>query len=109
MTKNGFKQLKSIETTSNKGLKTYIAMLTRARKDINTACPTVLLSGIISDDEEFRDHCWVKESKALRKLFINTTKSIIIEFRAKEKQYDYRNTGVIKKTLESITDIKVLG
>lgn len=115
-TKNGIKQLQVKQPKINKEeLSTYVAKISKNLKSITTGNPEVLLRSIIQDDDtEFRDHCWVSLNKDLNKVLssryaTNYGGSYVIQFKAKEKLYNYQNSGVMKRTLEHICDIKVLG
>lgn len=112
-TRNGIKRLQSKTVKVNKAeLTTYVAKVSRNFRN-NGGTKQVLLRGVMTDTEEFRDHCWVNESKSLMKALdtkhANNNKTYIVEFKAKEKSYNYQNTGVMKKTLDHICDIKILG
>ena len=80
------------------------------RRDVHTGAPKVLLTGVQTDSEDYRDHCWVEISPALQKAMrsMRPQKSFIIQFEATEKQYS-RPGAEIKRTLASIKQVKVLG
>ena len=114
-TKHGFRQLSSKDTrkVNKEELVTYTAMVSKNKRN-TFGTPTVLLRGVMTDNTEFRDHCWVRETPELFELL--ETKhasryqgSYIIEFKAKEKKYNYQMSGTIKDTLEHICEVKVLG
>lgn len=76
----------------------------------------VLLRGIQTADEDYRDHCWVELNSHLIKA-LSTHKyfklksgngSAIISFEADETSYNYRGEE-LKKTLTKIRNIKVIG
>lgn len=81
------------------------------RRDVHTGAPKVLLTGVQSDSTEYRDHCWVEITLALAKAMktMRPQKAFIIEFDASEKEYNCRHQVSIKRTLASITRVKVLG
>lgn len=115
-TKHGFKQLSNKDTrkVNKEELVTYTAMVSKNKRNTHIGTPVVLLRGVMTEDTEFRDHCWVRETPELFKLL--ETKhasryqgSYIIEFKAKEKKYNYHMSGNMKDTLDHICEVKVLG
>ena len=81
------------------------------RRDVNTGAPKVLLTGVQTEDTEYRDHCWVEITPALARAMktMRPQKAFLIEFDATEKSYPCRHQVETKRTLASITRIKVLG
>ena len=76
----------------------------------------VLLRGIQTADEDYRDHCWVELNAHLIKT-LSTHRyfklksgngSALISFEADEKIYNSRGIE-FKRTLENIRNIKVIG
>lgn len=90
----------------------YTAKISRNFRDIATGCPKVLLRDIFDEQGElFRDHCHVEISPALAKALkcMRSNKSFIIELTADTKEYDYQNSGILKRTLTQVSRVKVLG
>ena len=94
----------------------FTAKISRNLKDIETGAPKVLLRGIMTEEDEFRDHAWVELNRELDKLLKHRKEfqrnkgngSAIIEFEADIKNYMYRET-IYKQTLKNIKTIRVLG
>lgn len=88
------------------------AQISRNFRDVATGVPKVLLRSIVNENnEEFRDHAWVPMNKQLQQFFAKSLPKNgkrVIQFEADEKLYEYRGE-VFKKTLENVTNIKVLG
>lgn len=88
-----------------------VAQISRNFRDVATGVPKCLLRSIQTEEEEYRDHAWVELNPALKKFFaqkLPKNGKRVIQFEADEKVYTYRGE-VIKKTLENIKNIKVLG
>lgn len=83
---------------------------TKNHRDIATGVPKVLMTGIQTDTEDYRDHSYVEINAPLRKFINETTgnKSFVVSFEADEKTYEYRGE-IIKKTLTNVKSIKRLG
>lgn len=90
----------------------FTAKISRNFRDVATGVPKCLLRNIIIDEnEEYRDHAWVEVNTVLAKFFkdkLPKNGKRIISFEADEKHYTYRGE-IIKRTLENVRNIKVLG
>ena len=94
----------------------FTAKISRNLRDTNTGAPKVLLRGIMSDNDEFRDHAWVELNQELDKLLKHSKEfkrkqgngSAIIEFEADIKSYEYRGS-TYKQTLTNISTPRILG
>lgn len=89
----------------------FTAKISRNFRDVATGVPKVLLRSIQTATEDYRDHAWVELNPTLKKFFetkLPKNGKRVIEFEAEEKVYTYRGE-VIKKTLENVKNIKVLG
>jgi hypothetical protein len=95
----------------------FTAKISRNRRQISPSQSMILLRDIQSDEEDFRDHCWIEESKSLVKLLSTNplfrrnsgNGSAIIQFEAEERLYYYNTGEVFKKTLSNVKNIRVLG
>lgn len=89
---------------------TLTAIISRNFRDTATGAPKVLLRGIQTPDEEYRDHAWVELTKELKQVTnrITNNRSLIITLEADVKEYIYR-PGVVKRTLTNVSNIKVVG
>lgn len=97
---------------------TFTAKISRNRRQISPTQSMVLLRSVQSSNEEdFRDHCWVEESASIHRLLSSNplfrrnsgNGSAIIQFEAEEKKYYYHTGELYKKTLSNIKNIRVLG
>lgn len=84
---------------------TYTAKIGRNFRDVGTLSPKVLLRDVVnSNEEQFRDHCWVLKCPKLSRIIPKTNKkSIVIQFDAIPKQY---YSG--KLTLTDVSNIKII-
>ena len=90
----------------------YTAKISRNLRYLSPGQPTVLLRGIQSETEDFRDHAWVALNNALdtalkSNKYFGKNKSAIIEFEAEPKQYKYRDS--VKITLDNISNVRIIG
>lgn len=94
----------------------FTAKINRQSRHLSSGQSMVLLRGIQTADEDYRDHCWVELNSHLIKT-LSTHKhfkaksgngSAIIQFEAEEIEYNYRGIEA-KKTLTKIRNIKVIG
>lgn len=74
-------------------------------RDIDGVDPKVLMKGIMTAKEEFRDHCYVSinKNKQLQKFLKQTRKPVLISFTAKTANYTPE-----KSTLTRISNIKIV-
>ena len=74
-------------------------------RDTDGVDPKVLLQGVRTKDEDFRDHCYVSISgnKKLQEFMKGLTKPTLISFNAKPFTY-----GVIKQSLSRISNITIV-
>jgi len=94
----------------------FTAKISRNLRDTNTGAPKVLLRGIMTEEDEFRDHAWVELNRELDKVLKHNKEfkrkqgngSAIIEFEADVKNYEYRGS-VYKQTLNNIKTVRILG
>ncbi len=89
---------------------TLTAIISRNFRDTATGAPKVLLRGIQTPDEEYRDHAWVELTVELRRVVdrITNNRSLIITLEAEMKEYTYR-PGIVKRTLTNVSNVKVVG
>lgn len=83
---------------------------TKNHRDVATGAPKVLMTGIQTKTEDYRDHSYILISPELQ-VFIDDTignKSFIVSFEADEHTYKYRGE-LIKKTLVNVHNISRLG
>lgn len=74
-------------------------------RDTDGVDPKVLMKGIMTTKEEFRDHCYVSinKNKQLQKFLKQTRKPVLISFTAKTANYTPE-----KSTLTRISNIKIV-
>ena len=85
------------------------AKISRNFRDVQSGAPKVLLRGLQTPTEDFRDHAWVEHCPSLKRITdtLKDNSSLLISFTAEAKDYNYR--GESKRTLTNIKNIRVLG
>ena len=74
-------------------------------RDTDGVDPKVLMKGIMTANEEFRDHCYVSinKNKQLQKFLKQIRKPVLISFTAKTANYT-----PVKSTLTRVSNIKIV-
>ena len=88
--------------------KTYTAHITGNKRGINLTISKLLFIDIIVDGKEWRNHCWVNESKVLNKFAPKGHKKPVkVQFTA--DTMDYMRGGIEEaQTLTNIRNMKLI-
>lgn len=96
-----------MDSTKSSEVKYYKAVFEKAVFPEYTFCGFTLFVEVYCDGKFFRDHCWVKFSKRLKKYGLK--KGDIISFSAKQEKYiDVNTLEVSKIGLRHLRNISII-